>query len=187
MIGVRLRTGVPVSSAALIVCRFEWKVSATGRRSRESLAKSCRNGSWTLKLSIPAWSVGGDFAIVCWRQPGQAENEAKVFAILPNKSAWTLATGTTSAEAWPMFLKKLTSFVSGADRLRMTGVRWRKNGLKAAIAWLIEAPRPAKASPKPLSAVRELSRVALLKVEKRSSYSSSVGLAFESGIVSPAL
>ena len=147
---------------------------------------SNRNGRWKWKLVAPTASVGGDLAIVSLRHLAQAEKASKVFAIFPNSAAWTLATGTTSAEAWLMFLKKSTRRVFGSDSVCITGVRCRKNGLKAAIASLIEAPRPAKASPKPLSAVRELSRVGLLKVEKRSSYSSPVGLAFASGIVAPA-
>src|SRR4051794_36931111 len=111
MIGVRLSTGVPVSSAALIVPRLRWSVEATGRSLRDSVVKSARNGSWTLKLSIPDWSVGGLLAIVCWRQPGQCENALKVVAILANTSAWTLATGATSADARPMFLKKFSRWL----------------------------------------------------------------------------
>src|SRR5436309_14882618 len=106
---------------------------------------------------------------------------------MEKRDVWTLKTETTSAEAWLMFLKKSTRRVFGSASVRITGVRWRKTGLKAAIAWLIEAPRPAKASPKPLSAVRELSRVFRAKVEKTSSYSAASHAALARWTVSPAL
>ena len=61
------------------------------------------------KLAMPAWSVGGDFAIVSRRHFGQALNASKVFAILPNTAALICATGTTSAAAWLMLRKKETS------------------------------------------------------------------------------
>ena len=133
---------------------------------------------------MPAWSDGGDFSIVCCRQPAQAEKAANVFAAWPKKSACALATGAASAEARPMFLKKFCSWVSGASSVFMTGSRCWKNGLNAAIASLIDAPRPANASPKPFSAVRDASRVGLSNVLKTSS--NSTGLpANLSGMVSP--
>ena len=65
-------------------------------------------------------------------------NASKVFAMFPNRAAWTRATGATSAEAWPMFLKNSLSCVVGSDSFCITGVRCVKNGLNASIAWLIE-------------------------------------------------
>src|SRR6266576_3360484 len=99
-------TGVPVSSAALIVPSLLWSVATVGRSFFESFVNSNRNGRWKWKLAAPTASVGGDLAIVSCRHFGHAEIASKVFAIFPNSAAWTLATGTTSAEAWLMFLKK---------------------------------------------------------------------------------
>src|SRR5207302_11061785 len=129
---------------------------ATGRSFFDSFVNWNRNGSWTAKLAMPACSVGGDFWIVSCRHFAQALNASKVLAILPKTAALIWATGATSAEARPMFLKKSVRCVFGFERVCITGVRCLKNGLNAAIASLIDAPRPAKASPKPLSAVREL-------------------------------
>src|SRR5947207_10559393 len=122
---------MPVSSAELIVPRCWCNVVATGRSFLDSFVNWNRNGSWTAKLEMPAWSVGGDFWIVSWRQRGQAENASQVLAILPNSSALTLATGTTSADARPMFLKKSTRCVFRFESVFITGVRWRMNGVNA--------------------------------------------------------
>src|SRR3954454_13454823 len=161
MTGVRFSTGMPVSSAELIVPSFACKVFTVGRRSLESVVQSARNGRCTAKLVAPVANVDGDLSIVSCRQVAQAEIAAKVLAILPKRFACTFATGATSPAAWPMFLKKFSMCVFGFDSVCMTGVRCRKNGLNAAIAWLIDWPRPARASPKPLSDERALLRVGL--------------------------
>ena len=66
----------------------------------------------------------------------------------------------------------------------MTGSRWVRNGTKLWMMWLIDAPRPASALPKPSSAVRWSLRVSSSKVEKKSS-SSTGWVEFSSGIVAP--
>src|SRR4051812_47589884 len=103
---------------------------------------------------MAASSEGGDLSIVSWRQTSQREMAAKVSAMLVNRTAWVWATGATWAEARPIWRKNWLSSVLGSARLRITGVSDLKKGLSASMAVLMEAPLPAKASPKPAVAAR---------------------------------
>ena len=145
---------MPTLSAMLILGSERGSSWMAGWRRWERSAKSARKGRWTRKLSIAVVSVGGLFSIVAWSAAGSLEMAAKVSAISVNRTALMCATGATWAAERPSWRKNWSSWVSGSAKLCMTGVRWRKNGFKAAIAVLIDWPRPVKASPKPSVAVR---------------------------------
>ena len=102
-----------------------------------------------------------------------------------NSAAWVSATGAVWATVAPSWRKNWSRPVFGFARSVITGRRLLKNGLKAPMASFSDWPRPAKASPKPAVAVRELPRVGVSNVAKMSS-SSRLSLDCLSASVEPA-
>ena len=101
-----------------------------------------------------------------------------------NRTAWTSDTGATWAAVRPIWTKNWSSSVESSLSVSITVVRLPKNSGSSPSATLIDWPRPASASPKPVSAARESSRVSWSKVFRKSSNSTG-SPAFASGIVSP--
>ena len=102
-----------------------------------------------------------------------------------NSSAWASAAGATIAAASPSSPKKRRRLVSGAARFCATGTMSRSSGRNAPIAVLIDSPRPANASPKPVVLAAIASRVSSSNMPRTSSNSTGVGVAEASGIVAP--
>ena len=101
-----------------------------------------------------------------------------------NRTAWTSETGATWAAVRPIWTKNWSSSVESSLSVSITVVRLPKNSGSSPSATLIDWPRPASASPKPVSAARESSRRSWSKVFRKSSNSTG-SPAFASGIVSP--
>ena len=135
-----------------------------GRSRRENSAKSARNGRCTGSERSPDSSAGGPPEIVSRRDCGSEEIAPKAIAPLVNCSALSTATGATIRAASASSGKKRTSWVVGSARAAETGFRLENSGLSALIAWFSEAPRAAKASPKPCRTRWLFSRVAVSKV-----------------------
>ena len=104
---------------------------------------------------------------------------------LTNSSAWASAAGATIAAASPSSPKKRRRLVSGEARFCATGTTSRSSGRNEPIAVLIDSPRPAKASPKPVVLAPIASRVSSSNMPRTSSNSTGVGVAWAIGIVAP--
>ena len=113
---------------------------------------------------MPASSAGGPPEIVSLRACGSDEMAPKAIAPLVNCSALSTATGATIRAASASSGKKRTSWVAGSASAAETGFRFANSGLRAPIASFSEAPRAAKASPKPCSTRWLFARVAVSKV-----------------------
>ena len=131
---------------------------------REKSANSARNGCCTGSERRPASSAGGPFEIVSRRACGSDEIAPKAIAPFVNCSALSTATGATMRAASASSGKKRTSCVVGSARAAETGLRFANSGLRAVIASFREAPRAAKALPKPIRTRRLFSRVAVSNV-----------------------
>jgi hypothetical protein len=88
---------------------------------------------------------------------------------------------------WPSSEMNRRRFVRGDERFCATGMMSASSGRKAAMAWLIDPPRPANASPNPLRFVRMAARVLSSNMFTNSSNSTGAGVAALSGIVSPSV
>ena len=96
---------------------------------------------------MPDSSVGAARSIAARRLSGWRLSASKVVAMFTNSDAYWRATGAIWPDVRPAWRKKLLSSVRGAERLRITGSRWRMNGTRSSIARLIDSPRPASALP----------------------------------------
>ncbi len=184
--GVRGSTRVPSTSASAIVGADVRSAAVPGRSSRNSPSVLRRNGRWIGNERIPASSGARPPLIESWMYGRATSRRApKVVSRLANSSAWVSAAGATIAAASDSSRTKRRRLVSRDERFWATGMTSRSSVRNAPIAVLIDSPRPANASPKPVVLAAAASRVSSSNMLSTSSNSTGAGVAAAIGIVAP--